>query len=104
MRAPSTEEARVPEQPDTANCVGRGTLDGDHCCYIEGVECPFLERGTVPGMTFVCGLRRRLGSWDAVHADPEYQAIVQSVWDRVGVASCGAWQPNPGECCREGER
>lgn len=88
--------------PGGPRCTGRGTLDGDHCCYVNGVECPFLERGTEPGRNFVCGLRRRLGSWPAVHADPEYQERVQKHWDEVGIESCGAWQPKPGECCREG--
>jgi hypothetical protein len=92
----------VSDLPDTAGCTGRGRLDGDHCCYIKGVECPFLERGTVPGRNYVCGLRRRLGSWDAVHADPGYQQRVQAHWNTLpGIESCGAWQPDPNMCCRE---
>lgn len=82
-------------------CTGRGTLDGDHCCYVAGAPCRYLERDTVPGRRFVCGLLRRLGAWSAVHADPGYLEHVQAEWDKVGIASCGAWQPSPGECCRE---
>lgn len=82
-------------------CIGRGTLDGDHCCYVMGVRCRYLEENTIPGRRFVCGLRRVLGSWEAVHADPGYQEHVQSAWDKVGISSCGEWQPKVGECCRE---
>lgn len=78
-------------------CTGQG-VNGDHCCYVNGVECRYLERGTVPGRNFVCGLRRELGSWAKVHADPRYQPI-QAHWDQVGISSCGEWQPKPGECC-----
>ena len=82
-------------------CTGRGTLDGDHCCYVNGEVCDYLERGTVAGRTFACGLRRELGSWDAVHEDERYQPI-QAVWDAGGViTSCGGWQPEPNNCCRE---
>jgi hypothetical protein len=88
--------------PDTVGCTGRGTLDGDHCCYVDGIRCSFLERNTIPGRNYVCGLRRLLGSWEAVHTDPEYQQRVQSHWDKVGIESCGAWQPESGQCCREG--
>lgn len=83
------------------NCTGRGTASGDHCCYIQGNVCPFLEVGTEEGRTFTCGLRRELGSWDAVHMDERYQSQVQVVWDQVGISSCGEWQPREGECCRE---
>jgi hypothetical protein len=84
-----------------SNCVGRGSLDGGHCCYVNGVVCDFLELETMSGRNFVCGLRRELGSWSAVHTDPRYQPI-QAEWDKVGISSCGEWQPRPGECCREG--
>lgn len=83
-------------------CDGRGTANGDHCCYLEGKVCPFLRDNGTPGPgRFRCGLREDLGSWEAVHADAGYQKIVQPVWDRVGIESCGAWQPAPGRCCRE---
>lgn len=84
----------------TNYCTGRGTADGGHCCYVAGQECKWLERGTVEGRRYVCGLRRRLGSWEAVHAHSDYQPI-QAEWDRVGISSCGDWQPPPNQCCRE---
>jgi len=79
-------------------CSGRGTPGGDHCCYVEGQVCRYLEENTVEGRRFVCGLRRRLGSWEKVHKHRGYRRHVQTVWDRVGIASCGDWQPN-GTCC-----
>lgn len=82
-------------------CSGRGTADGDHCCYVRGEVCRYLEVNKGPGREFVCSLRRDLGSWAAVHADPGYQEHVQSVWDEVGISSCGEWQPGPGQCCRQ---
>jgi hypothetical protein len=80
-------------------CTGRGTPEGDHCCWVEGVRCPFLVEN-VDGRRYACGLRNELGSWEAVHADPGYQELVQPVWDRVGITSCGDWQPDEGVCCR----
>lgn len=71
----------------------------DHCCYVRGVRCPFLEEDTVVGRRWVCGLRRELGSWDAVHADRRYLEHVQPAWDEVGIESCGAWGPGSGQCC-----
>lgn len=71
----------------------------DHCCYVAGERCRFLEENTMPGRRWVCGLMRRLESWDKVHADPGYQEHVQSVWDRVGIVSCGAWGPEDKQCC-----
>lgn len=76
-------------------CHGNGPT---HCCWVEGKVCDFLETDTVPGRHWVCGLRRELGSWELVHADPRYQPI-QKVWDRVGIVSCGAWGPGSGQCC-----
>lgn len=81
-------------------CVGRGGADGGHCCWVNGKVCKYLEISTVPGRRFACGLRRELGSWEEVHKDPRYQPI-QEHWDKVGIESCGAWQPSVGICCRE---
>lgn len=77
-------------------CHGNGE---DHCCYVAGVPCRFLEEGTVPGRRWACGLLRQLGSWEVVHADPGYQAHVQSEWDKVGITSCGEWGPGSNQCC-----
>ena len=79
-------------------CTGKGD-NGKHCCYVAGKVCEFLEFGTIPGRNFVCGLRRELGSWDKVHADPRYQPIAK-VMETEGL--CGDWQPKAGICCRAG--
>jgi len=72
----------------------------DHCCYLNGPVCPFLEEGTVGGRRWACGLRRELGSWDLVHADVRYIQQVQPVWEQVGLSTnkCGEW-PVSGERC-----
>lgn len=78
------------------DCHGNG---GDHCCYVRGDACSFLEQNTVPDRRWVCGLRRELGSWDAVHADLRYLTEVRPAWDEAGVVDCGDFQgPN-----RDGE-
>ena len=79
-------------------CDGFGE---DHCCYVEGKPCPFLEFGTMPGRGYVCGLKRELGTWERVHQDPRYSTIVQPVWRRRGVPDCGDFTPRPGQCCRK---
>jgi hypothetical protein len=81
-------------------CTGAGHGDGpdDHCCWVNGKRCRYLvER--VDGRRWACGLFSALGSWDAVHEHPGYKVFVQSVWDEVGIESCGAWGPGSGQCC-----
>lgn len=80
-----------------ATCHGNGP---DHCCYINGKVCTFLEVDTVPGRHWVCGLRRQLGSWGKVHADPCYQPIKAEL-NKLGIESCGDWGPGTGQCCYE---
>jgi hypothetical protein len=75
-----------------------GLTVGDHCCWVDGEPCRFLETGTVPGRHWVCGLRRELGSWAKVHTDPRYLEHVKPVWRRVGISDCGDW-PAVGEEC-----
>lgn len=72
-----------------------------HCCWIVGGVCPLL-RDDGPGASrrWVCTLRERLGSWQAVHTDPEYlRTVGPVVMELVGVY-CGDW-PRPGETCAE---
>lgn len=59
-------------------CLGRNLEK--HCCWIKGAVCRFLEENTEPGYRWSCGLRRELGSWDAVLADPRYQQHVAGSW------------------------
>lgn len=81
-------------------CTGAGGPDGDHCCWVNGAVCDYLDIGVHPTRRFSCRLRTELGSWVKVHADPRYQPI-QAAWDQTQtVASCGDWQPDPGICCR----
>lgn len=82
-----------------ATCLG-GSETTSHCCYVAGEVCRFLEKNTVTGRVYACGLRRKLGSWDAVHADPGYRKYVQPVWDIHGIIkSCGDFRPDGGESC-----
>lgn len=84
-----------------SQCHGNG---GDHCCWLYGEPCRFLEAGTVPGRRWACGLRRELGSWQAVHVDPRYRSQVEPVIRSFGVESCGGWGPGTGLCCyKEGD-
>ncbi len=50
-------------------CLGRN-LD-EHCCWVNGKPCQFLEENSEE-FRWSCGLRRELGSWDAVIEDPRY--------------------------------
>jgi len=77
-----------------ASCHGNGD---EHCCWLHGVVCVHLEENTVPGRRWACGLRRELGSWDAVHTDPRY-APVQAILDEWGY-TCGSWGPGTNQCC-----
>ena len=73
----------------------------DHCCYLNGKVCVFLEEWTVPDRHWACGLYRELGSWELVHRDTRYQKHIQPFWDthgpRMGVYSCGEF-PGPNKC------
>lgn len=72
----------------------------DHCCYLNGERCHFLEEGTVPGRRWACGLYRELGSWQKVHIDPRYLQTVKPGWAGTGIENyeCGQWPP-PGVTC-----
>ncbi len=52
------------------HCFGRNLAD--HCCYVNGEPCKFLESNKEPGMLWSCQLRRENGSWAAAIADPRY--------------------------------
>ena len=54
-------------------CLGRNF--DQHCCWINGKVCKYLEENTEPGFRWTCGLRKELGSWGAVLADPRYLAL-----------------------------
>lgn len=76
-------------------CMGRN-LD-DHCCYVDGRVCQFLEEGTESGYRWSCGLRRELGSWDAVLEDPRYQPL-RAHFESKGY-NCKTWPNGPCNTC-----
>ena len=92
--------------PGPVTCTGLGDR---HCCWIAGVECPHLEENTVEGRRWVCGLLRRLGSWDDAYLSPEYldtMAAASFAVHHPGYG-CGDWPQNipeamtdvSGKCC-----
>lgn len=52
----------------------------DHCCYLKGDPCPYVEENTVSGRRWACGLMRQYGNWDTVVATDEYTSVVAPVW------------------------
>jgi hypothetical protein len=79
-----------------SGCHGNGP---DHCCYVDGQVCRWLEENTEPDRRWTCGLRRRLGSWEAVHADPRYQEFPGAIWRESGTVDCGDFGPAELQCC-----
>lgn len=82
-------------------CRGRN-LD-NHCCWLNGKICPFLEENTEDDYRWSCGLRRELNSWDAVLDDSRYTEVLVPFWNdyeqRTGIRSnCKDW-PGPGQKC-----
>lgn len=67
----------------------------DHCCHLHGVRCPHLLENVEEGFRWTCGLRKELGSWEAVHQDPRYIQDVQPFWnewgDHMGQYQCGTY-------------
>ena len=101
-------------------CHGNGgNSDGnEHCCYVNGQVCRFLEVDTVPGRKYACGILRTTKkaiplettkqSWDRVRVDPEYGEI-KTAFQSSGTMLCGdflgTWLPDgtiEGQCCFAG--
>lgn len=65
----------------------------DHCCWMDGKACIFLQENKSGEFRWTCSLREELGSWEAVHEDERYKEKVQPFWDkheeRLGKQSCG---------------
>ena len=78
-------------------CTGNTS---DHCCYLNGTPCVYIEENTVEGRRWACGLFRELGNWDAVHADERYVTTIQPLIDMTPFAGfrCGDW-PDPSRVC-----
>jgi hypothetical protein len=73
----------------------------DHCCWVAGKVCDFLEENTVEGRRWACGLRRELGDWDAVLASDRYQKDIAPTFEPMGV-NCRDWPSiTSGQVCHE---
>jgi len=71
----------------------------DHCCYVQGKPCKYVEKNTVEGRKWACGLRRELGDWDLVLEDPRYKKDVQPKL-QLGI-NCRDWPDKPFTKCFE---
>ena len=90
-------DENVRSKPVRAVCMAKD----DHCCYLAGVVCPFLrDDGPDADRRWVCTFRERLGSWEAVHEDPEYLDTIAPIMMGLTGVLCGDW-PTPGEHCHE---
>ncbi len=88
------------------DCHGNGS---EHCCHVPGHRnplglgdgvCMYLEVDTIENRHWVCSLRRKLGSWEAVHVDPGYIKNVHSAWEQSGTSDCGEFTGTGGpQCC-----
>ncbi len=77
-----------------AHC--KGDLE-EHCCWINGKQCPHLEHHPDWERKWNCHLLINNGSWEAVYKTAEWQRDVKPFCDKLGVR-CGDWPP-PGEVC-----
>lgn len=55
-------------------CPGTGE---QHCCWVAGEVCPFLEENTVEGRRWACGLYRKYGNWNRAINSEEYRTKVK---------------------------
>lgn len=79
-------------------CLGRNL--NEHCCWVDGKVCLYLEEDTEKGFRWTCGLRRELGSWEKVLADARYQRDVQPKFRATGM-NCMDWpSKNAGGPCK----
>lgn len=75
---------------DRGLCDGAGDENGEHCCSLQGADCPHLVIDGPTGRHFACGLYTELGDWDLVHTDTRYLADVRPLLT-AGTADCGEW-------------
>ena len=62
----------------------------DHCCWLAGKPCTYLETDTVLGRKWACGLRRKYGDWDKALESKEYQNTIEPHFGPQGV-NCRDW-------------
>ena len=79
---------------DLETCDGNGR---DHCYWhhpdVTGgdrIDCQWIEKDTVPGRQWSCGLLRQLGTWEKVYLE---SPIVTLLVEEFG-ANCGDWPQN----------
>jgi hypothetical protein len=66
-----------------------------------GVPCRYLEKNTVTGRTWACGLRRKYESWDRALASEEYKRYIEPHFGPQGV-NCRDWPDlEKGQSCNE---
>ena len=71
----------------------------DHCCWLAGKPCVYLEVDTVPGRKWACGLRRKYGDWDKALESKEYQNTIEPHFGPQGV-NCRDWPDlSKGQSC-----
>jgi hypothetical protein len=82
-------------------CTGNGK---EHCCWVKGQVCRYVEEDTVEGRRWACGLLVKYGSWAAVNESAEY-APVGAAWLTVRAPFnwCETYVPNATQCCRVGD-
>ena len=78
-------------------CAGNSE---DHCCYLDGKPCKYIEKDTVEGRKWACGLRRELGDWDLVLVSEEYKKDVEPHFEPQGI-NCRDWPEANAAYCGE---
>lgn len=83
-----------------STCHGNGA---EHCCWFQGVQCPFVEENTMPGRRWACGLARELGGFP-IADDPRWQETVRPMAEAAGLPTdylCANWPQAYGikQCC-----
>ena len=73
----------------------------DHCCWVAGKPCQYLEEDTVEGRRWACGLMVELGDWEKVIASDRYKKNVAPIFEPLGM-NCRDWPDgdaaNSGTC------
>jgi hypothetical protein len=65
----------------------------DHCCWVAGEVCEFLQENTVPGRRWACGLLVKYGDWESVYIATEYDSVRTKFMDIKfdDDMRCGDW-------------
>jgi len=71
----------------------------DHCCYLNGKPCDYLEKNTVADRRWACGLLRELGDWDSVLASDRYIDGPGAHFGPMGMDCKSYPDPSKGQFC-----